>query len=241
MTRRVGEQIRSSIEARILSGDLAPGVRLPTELELMQQFACSRMTVSKALSALAAAGLIERRKRAGSFVSRPRVHSMVLDIPDLAEEIVARGQAHCYHLVRREIRQARSEVFGQAGARMLALDGVHLADGNPFAVEYRQVDLAAVPGIEAIRFDDLAPGSWLLRHVPWDEAETRIAAEGAAGEVAELLGVPAGTPTLVVERRTWRGTDSITFVRQHFRGDLYDLVARFGRSTGRQARHGPRA
>lgn len=227
---RLGERIRSDIEARILSGALAPGARLPTELELMKRFGCSRMTVSKALSALAVAGLVERRKRAGSFVSRPRVHSMVLDIPDLAEEIAARGQLHDYRLVRREVRQARAEVFGRTGGRVLALDGVHLADGSPFAVEHRQVDLAAVPGIEAVRFDDLAPGSWLLRHVPWDEAETRIAAEGAQGEVAELLQVSAGTATLLVERRTWRGADSITFVRQHFLGHLYDLVARFGRS-----------
>lgn len=236
MRKSLGEQIRSEIEARILSGDLAPGARLPTEMELMQRFACSRMTVNKALSALVAAGLIERRKRAGSFVSRPRVHSMVLDIPDLAEEIAARGQIHRYRLVRREVREVRSEVFGRTGGRILALDGVHFADESPFAVEHRQVDLAAVPGMEAVRFDDLAPGSWLLRHVPWDEAETRIAAEGAAGEVAELLRVPAGTATLLVERRTWRGEDSITFVRQHFRADLYDLVARFGRATGGKPR-----
>lgn len=229
----LGERIRCNVEARILSGDLAPGARLPTELELMERFGCSRMTVNKALSALAAAGLIERRKRAGSFVSRPRVHSMVLDIPDLAEEIAARGQVHRYRLIRREVREARAEVFGRTGGRILALDGVHLADGSPFAVEHRQVDLAAVPGMGAVSFDDLAPGSWLLRHVPWDEAETRIAAEGAAGEVAEWLEVPDGAATLLVERRTWRADESITFVRQHFRADVYDLMARFGRTSVR--------
>lgn len=232
MSKPLGEQIRSAIEARILSGDLAPGARLPTELELVEQFGCSRMTVNKALSALATAGLIERRKRAGSFVSRPRVHSMVLDIPDLGEEIAARGQVHRYRLIRREVREARAGTFGPTGGRVLILDGVHFADDRPFAVEHRQVDLAAVPGIEPVRFDDLAPGSWLLRHVPWDEAETRIAAEGAAGEVARLLEVADGTATLLVERHTWRGEDSITVVRQHFRSDVYDLVARFGPRAG---------
>ena len=227
MSKRLGEQIRSAIEAQILSGDLAPGARLPTELELVEQFGCSRMTVNKALSALAAAGLIERRKRAGSFVSRPRVHSMVLDIPDLGEEIAARGQVHRYRLIRREVREAQV-VFGRVGRRVLVLDGVHFADDRPFTVEHRQVDLAAVPGIEPVRFDDLAPGSWLLRHVPWDEAENRIAAQGATGEVARLLDVAEGTAVLLVERRTWRGADSITVVRQYFRSDVYDLVARFG-------------
>lgn len=231
MTGTLGERIRAQVEDRILSGALAPGSRLPTERELMAQFGCSRMTVHKALSALAATGLIERRKRAGSFVSRPRVHSMVLDIPDLAEEIAARGQEPRYRLVRRMVANG-GEGFGLNG-RVLVLDGVHLADGRPFAVEHRQVALDAVPAIEAVEFDALAPGSWLLRHVPWDEAETRIAADGARGEVARWLESDAGTPTLVVERRTWRGAQGITFVRQHFRGDSYDLVARFGAAPGR--------
>lgn len=226
MTATLGGRIRAEVEDRILSGALAPGSRLPTERELMGQFGCSRMTVSKALSALAAAGLIERRKRAGSFVSRPRVHSMVLDIPDLAEEIAARGQEPRYRLVRRKVT-TRAAGAGLAG-RVLVLDGIHLADEQPFAVEHRQVALSAVPEIESVNFDTLAPGSWLLRHIPWDEAETRIAAEAASGDVAEWLETGEGTATLMVERRTWRGAEGITFVRQHFRGDSYDLIARFG-------------
>ena len=87
MSLPLHERIRRDIETAILSGELQPGARLPVEHELMHQYACARMTVSKALSALASVGLIDRRKRAGSFVARPKVHSMVLDIPDLEQEI----------------------------------------------------------------------------------------------------------------------------------------------------------
>ena len=93
MKQPLHEKIRADFEARILAGTLAPGDRLPTEQELMQAHGCSRMTVNKALSALSSAGLVSRRKRAGSFVAQPRVHSMVLDIPDLEQEVVGRGQA----------------------------------------------------------------------------------------------------------------------------------------------------
>ncbi|PMZ18025.1 GntR family transcriptional regulator, partial [Pseudomonas sp. FW306-02-F08-AA] len=78
------------------SGELAPGDRLPIEQELMQHYGCARMTVNKALSALLAAGLIDRRKRAGTFVARPRMHSMVLDVPDLPSQIRERGQTYAY-------------------------------------------------------------------------------------------------------------------------------------------------
>ena len=86
------ERIRRAIEAQILSGAWPPGARVPGEIELMAQYGCARMTVNKALSALAHAGLVERRRRAGTFVARPRSQSMVLEITDLAREVTARGQ-----------------------------------------------------------------------------------------------------------------------------------------------------
>jgi DNA-binding GntR family transcriptional regulator len=66
------KQIRLDIERRILTGEWPPGHRIPFEHQLMTRYGCSRMTVSKALTELAQADLIERRRRAGTFVRRPR-------------------------------------------------------------------------------------------------------------------------------------------------------------------------
>lgn len=46
--------------------------------------------------------------------------------------------------------------------------------------------------------------------------------------VSRALGVTSGSPCLLVERRTWRGTETVTIARQVFRGDSFDLIARFG-------------
>lgn len=234
MSLPLHERIRSDIEAAILSGELRPGARLPVEHELMQQYGCARMTVSKALSALASVGLIDRRKRAGSFVARPKVHSMVLDIPDLEQEILQRGQMYRYQLLRREVRlpdQAAAAETALAGnGELLLIEGVHYADEVPLALETRLVSLSAVPEMAALTLEGTSPGAWLLKHVPWTEAETRIAAVAADRLAASLLHVGAGTPCLFVERRTWRGAEGITLVRQHFVGATYDLIARFGSS-----------
>lgn len=234
MTTTLNERIRQDFEARILSGELAPGDRLPTEQTLMAHYGCSRMTVNKALTGLAGAGLVERRKKAGSFVARPRVHSMVLDIPDLAQQVADSGRRYGFRLTGREVRRSRkadAERISRAG-RLLELDGVHEADGAPFAVEHRLVSVDAVPDIETVDFEAQAPGGWLLRHVPWTEAETRILAVGADAAEAAALGIATGAPCLCVERRTWRRQESITFVRQLFVGDAYDMVARFGPAGG---------
>ena len=111
---------------------------------------------------------------------------------------------------------------------LLRLDGVHFADDAPLACETRLISLSAVPEIADQPFDAASPGAWLLAHVPWTEAETRIAATGASREVAARLDQPAGAPCLFIERRTWRGTEGITLVRQHFVASAYDLIARFG-------------
>ncbi len=74
-------RIRQAIEDRIRSGDWKPGHRIPFEHELVVTWGCSRATVSKALGGLARAGLIERRRKAGSFVAHPQVHSAVLEVP----------------------------------------------------------------------------------------------------------------------------------------------------------------
>lgn len=223
-------RIVGEIAADILSGTLAAGARLPVEQELMQRYDCSRMTVSKALGELSRRGLIDRRKRAGTFVSRPRVHSVVLDIPDLAQQVAARGQHYAYRLAERRVRAPRTAAERALAGKgqVLQLDGVHLADGLPLAAEQRLVSLASVPAAADEAFIAISPGTWLLHHVPWTEAETRIAADGAQGVIAERLGVASGVPCLVIERSTWRGDAGITFVRQHFLGAHYDLVARFG-------------
>ncbi len=91
-TKALYQRIRSDLETRITSGDWPPGYRVPFEHELMETYSCSRMTVNKVISALAEAGLVVRRRRAGSFVSRPRVQSAILQIPDLKGEVEKRGE-----------------------------------------------------------------------------------------------------------------------------------------------------
>ncbi len=229
------QRIRAEIEAKILSGEWQPGHRIPVEHELMAQYGCARMTVNKALSALAEAGLIVRRKRAGSFVARPQLHAMVLDIPDLQSEVIARGDAYDFRLLRRQVRPGRPHVAEElelvlAGEPLLVLDGLHRVNGQPLGFETRLVNLEAAPEMEAVDFSALSPGTWLLQHVAWTEAENRISAVAADARVAQALEIPAGTACLAVDRRTWRGGERITTVRQVFPGEAYDLVARFGPS-----------
>src|SRR3546814_17904252 len=87
-------------------------------------------------------------------------------------------------------RPAETQLAG--AGRLIQLDGLHLADDIPLAVEYRLVSLAAVPDIADAGSDDTPPGTWLLRHIPWTEAATRISALAASPDGAHLLQVDIG-------------------------------------------------
>ncbi len=234
--RPLHQRIGLDLEAKIRSGAWPPGFRIPFEHELTVQYGCARATVNKAVSALVAAGLIERRRRAGSFVARPHVQSAVLEIPDIQAEISRRGQAYGYDLLSRRVRgiDARDPDEAALGVtgRVLELHCRHFADGQPFAVEHRILSLVAAPEAAEVDFAETPPGTWLLKHVAWTEAEHRIGAVNPDAATARLLGITTADACLSVRRWTWRVGQGITYVRQTFPGDAHDLVARFTPGAG---------
>ncbi|MFK0005268.1 GntR family transcriptional regulator [Paenarthrobacter sp. NPDC090522] len=62
-------KIRSGLEARIHSGELPPGARIPTEAEIQAEHGVSRSVAQRVLNDLAQSGLVVRRKRLGTHVA----------------------------------------------------------------------------------------------------------------------------------------------------------------------------
>ena len=114
-----------------------------------------------------------------------------------------------------------------AGTSMMTFEVMHFADGVPFAMETRQVNLNAVPAVETADFSEVPPGTWLLREVQWTEAEHSMRAISADQVMARSLRVEKGAPCMSLARRTWRDGDLITFVRFVYPGDRHRFVLRF--------------
>lgn len=82
---RLAEDLKKQIE----SGELKDGDLLPTEAQLGEKYAISRMTVRQGLALLAEARLIDTIKGKGSFVTRPRLNQLVID---LKHSVASNGQ-----------------------------------------------------------------------------------------------------------------------------------------------------
>lgn len=228
----IAERIRSDIEAHIASGEWPPGQRVPFEHELVVRYDCARGTVGKAMTALVRSGLIERRRKAGTFVAYPHVQSAVLDIPDIGKAIAERTGGYRFDLLSSQILidNGQSGSFA-AGTKLRHLTGIHHGNDGPFAFENRLISLASVPSAETADFANQAPSSWLLSSVPWTQARHRISAVGASPDIAGHLAIARHVPCLLVERWTWRVGTPVTYVCQTFRGDRFDLVATFTPET----------
>ena len=80
------KQIYTRLRNALASHEYAPGDKLPSENELVEQFGASRPTVSRALAQLENEGLVERKAGSGTFVLAERsVENLLfgLLIPDL--------------------------------------------------------------------------------------------------------------------------------------------------------------
>ena len=198
---------------------------------LAEEFGCARMTVGRAIAALVDAGLLVRRRRAGTFVATPRVEETVLEIHDIAAEVRAAGRRYDFDRLRQRRRPAGGadarRLKVDEGAPVLTIQGVHQANGAPIALEDRLINLQTVPQATGQDFAGVAPGSWLLETIPWTEAEHEIEAVNADAATAALLALRPGAACLRVMRRTWRGAESVTWVRLTFPGEQHKLTGRF--------------
>ncbi len=219
--RSLHDKIREDLETRILSGDWPPGHRVPSELELAGIYGCSRMTVNKVMTQLAGAGLVLRRRRAGSVVLPQRSQNAVLEIHNVKDEVLAAGGWYSHDILTRRVEDGK-----------LMIVCLHRKDDVPFCLERRVIELSAVPEAEAESFRSQPPGAWLLAHVPWSEAENDITAEPAGTDAAARLKVALGAPLLVMTRRTWKNRELVTEARFSYPGDAHRLTARFTPSQG---------
>ena len=222
--------VKKAILERIRAGRWPPGASLPGEIDLAKEFGCARATVSRAMRELVTDGILERRRKVGTRVRSAPTRRAEFTIPLIREEIIATGAQYGYALVEREIQIVpvwlRAQLDLPAKARVLRLCCVHFADNVPFQVEDRWINLSAVPEAASFDFEETGPNDWLVRKVPFTNAELSFSATGAQPRIAEMLGAAHGSAVFTLERTTWLEGAGVTFARLHF-APHYKMTTRY--------------
>jgi GntR family transcriptional regulator len=215
--------LREAIQGRVL----APEDALPAERELAEELGVSRITVRKALDGLVAEGLLTRRHGAGTFVAS-RVEKSFSKLSSFTEDMISRGRRPHSAWLSRAAGQVTPEesltLSLSPGAAVYRFNRIRYADDAPMALEYSTVPAFALESAEAVEAS-LYEALEQTGHRP-TRALQRLRAVLFTAEHAALLGIAAGDPGLLIERRGFLADGRIVEVtRSYYRGDAYDFVA----------------
>ena len=221
-------QVSRQIEAAIESGELAPGDRLDNEISLADRWGLSRPTMRRAIQELVDKGLLVRRRGIGTQVVHGRV-KRPMDLTSLFDDLARSGQEPTTRVLGHELVDADARVAERlgvpVGAPVLRLERLRGAGGDPLAVlrNWLPGDLAPALGAEALAargLYELIRGTGMHLRI----ATQRIAARGATGPEAKLLGLRRGAPVLTMERVTYDGSGRAVELGEHaYRAESYSI------------------
>jgi GntR family transcriptional regulator len=210
----------------------APGDPLPSESELAARYRVSRMTARQAMQNLAAEGLVQRRRGAGTFVAPRPIHRHEGALMSFTEDMRQRGMKASSRLLQARLRAATTaDVHAlrlPGAARVVAISRLRLADGVPMAIEH-----AALPAeCAGVLADDLETGSLheslVARGRVPSVSRSWIRARLATAVESRLLEIPRRS-ALLVERRIIYDTDELPLehTQTAYNADTYAIDAVF--------------
>ena len=229
-------EIEQTLRARIAR--LRPGQRLPSDADLCTEFGVSRMTARHAMAQLAEEGLVRREPGRGTFVAEPPTHRRANFLMTFSREMRRQGRQPSSRIVERTVRaptdSERKDLRVAAGAEVMEVRRVRLADGGPVAVEHAVLATRCIATVlaadlehgslhEALIGDGMVP-SW---------GKSSIRAEAASQDDAVLLGVATSEPMLVERRLIYdqRGRP-IERTESRYAADRYGLNVGFSVDDG---------
>ncbi len=231
------QRIRNGIE----TGLWPPDTPLPSEREIAAMTGLSRVTVRKAIAALAAEGKVVQRQGSGSFVApeMARVEQSLSRLTSFTEDMARRGlSARSRWLARGFFIPSPEESAALSlppEAHVARLARLRLADGRPMGIERAALPTDILPNPTAVERSLYAV---LERHgVRPVRALQKISAINLAEDDATLLGIAPGMAGLKIERLSYLPDGRVAeFTRSLYRGDAYDFVAELNLS----AKEGPK-
>ena len=227
------QRIADHLRARIETGEIEAGAMLPSERALCQEYAVSRMTLRQACGLLEQEGLIERRRGSGTFVCPKKMRKRQQEMRGFTEEIRARGGNPSSRLLafqRTEPDLVTREFFGLlAGELVYHIERLRLNEGIPLALEKVAVPCYLCPNLD--RFDLATQSLYAILEENYGLTLSycfeEISASRPTARLRKMLDVPASTPVLAIQRRTFTTNNTpVELGSTIYRGDLYSAMVR---------------
>ena len=203
--RPLYQQVYDFLVKQIAAGEWGPGESLPSEQALAGRLNVSQGTVRKALDALAADSLIDRRQGKGTYVAEHTQERALFRFFRLARPGGARAlpTSAGETLKRRVARPADvAKLALEPGAEVYELNRVRLIDGEPAVLEKIVLPAALFAGFE--RHDPLPNALYALYQREYGlnivSAQEELRADAARKDDCRRLKLALGGPLLHIDR-----------------------------------------
>ncbi|HVO40835.1 MAG TPA: GntR family transcriptional regulator [Spirochaetia bacterium] len=203
--------VHNSLKNQIEIGEYKVGENLPPEPELQKAFRVSRTTVRKAVEMLAQDGFVYIRQGRGTEILDFKATQKLQYVTSFSETLREKGFTVSQADVRVDItpgpRHITEELKTEAGAPLVRIERVTLANGVPIALMTNYLVPELAPGIEkkVSGMDSLYSFLESEYHIVIEAATDYISARQSNAEEARRLQIPRGAPLLVVRRITHSG------------------------------------
>ena len=201
----VWHQIEEALATEIAAGRLKPGAQLPNELQIARRFGVHRHTARRAVAALIGRGLVRIRRGQGTFVEDGVIDYVIGKRTRFSANLTAQARAPGHRLIAAaEVKcppEAAKALKLSTGARVVRLDTVGEADGQPISVSSNWFPAKRFPGLAEIYRAEWSVTRTLKRFGidDYTRAWTRVTARLPSAADAEHLRQPPTLPVLVAE------------------------------------------
>ena len=225
-------QLENVLREKITSGAFESGEKMPTEIELIEEYGVSRITVRQALQALSDDGLIERKQGRGTLVSgrksRKKRFTGTIHLTGSLDELIEMGMDTPVKVlemnrVEADLNEAESLEI-KIGTPIYRLKRLRLNEGKPFGliVNYLPEEIGSNLTMAELSSGALLHTMETKLGLNLDNAIQQIHAELADPYVAKLLDVRVGTALLSIERTVYTNENKpVEYVHTLYRSDLY--------------------
>ncbi len=198
-------QVKELMTRRIIDGAWTPGMALPSEFRLAQQFGVSQGTVRKALDALSGENVVVRRQGRGTFVAAHDPHDSLFHFFHLVGMDGSRPRVESRLLACRHGRANREECRKldlDTGAGVIRIRRVRILDGVDSIYERIALPSAQFGGLERETVPNELYSLYQARFgVTVSRAIEHLRAVAADADDARAIDVKIGEPLLEIDRR----------------------------------------
>ncbi|MFC7403674.1 GntR family transcriptional regulator [Georgenia alba] len=209
-------RIRGDLERAIRAGQYPAGSTIPTERVLAEQYGVSRATVQRAVTDMARAGLVVRRRRAGTVVAPGGAGANLLHFTNLAAE---GPEVHGGHrVVRAEVvprEDIAEELPGVApNAAVVVMERIKEDEhGTASAVERSYIPFEVAPRVLREDLGTLTTLAYFRRAgIAVARSRLYVTPTIAGAEDAASLAIEPGRPLFHLRRETYLANGRIAEV-----------------------------